>query len=185
MRTGRIPATARRGSAWTLYTRPLTRPKALPLWSNGPALTVNRPKQPTIRLPPGRATAAARCHSEFGADTPVDQVTEAGRVATATISALGLPPEIARASIKHIEDAIASRGPAPVAMTGTELSKFEFILQQKFGADYDARLDRVEAALKKAGPKGGEWLRIALLHSGPMVAASLFDTLSQPQGASR
>lgn len=114
----------------------------------------------------------------FLPDTPGAQIVEAHKLANETAAALQVDPELARGAVGQLENAIRTRGPKPTPMNEAELNKFESILRERWGAEYDARTDAAHAALRKAGPRGGVWLQQAILHAGPAAAAWAFETLA-------
>jgi hypothetical protein len=83
-------------------------------------------------------------------------------------AALALPVDLARGGTQTIEQDIFRRGGR--AMDQGELASFESALQRAAGAEYDAVCGSLEAAVKRAGPRG-ELLRRAIASASPNVAA--------------
>lgn len=117
---------------------------------------------------------------EFSPDTPAAVVAETHKTAEGMATALGFVGEerdLLRGAVTTLQKAVAARGEKP--MDGIELAKMEHMLHERFGADYDAKIDAVQRALKKLGPKGGEWLRRSILASGPATATWAFESLAR------
>jgi hypothetical protein len=137
---------------------------------------------------PNMGTQSAMPFEWTTADTPA-HIAEANSAAHEVIAALQIDPSLARGAIQTLDRAVNQRraiGPdgrmgAPVAMTQLELAKFEMMLQQRWGAGYDAKMDSVERAITQAG-KHGAWLKRTILHAGPIAACWACDTLAT-QGA--
>jgi hypothetical protein len=113
---------------------------------------------------------------QFPKDAPGAVVVAAHEVAQETIAALGVDADLARGGVAMLEKSIGER--QGKAMDEIELASMDFRLKEMWGPDYDARMDAVQAAFRKAG-RGGEWLRQAVLASGPLTAAWVFDSLSR------
>lgn len=115
----------------------------------------------------------------FAPDLPVEAQLEQIAAANEAITALNLPADLARGGIAMLEAGIAARNATP--MNAAELGEFEAALQARWGADYDAKVDAVQAAIAKAG-KNGDWLRRSILASGPATAVWAFASLADVQG---
>lgn len=124
----------------------------------------------------------------FGEHVPEAERAQMHATANEAIETLGVDRAEAAAAIDMIERAhVARRGPdgTPREMDDAEFLQFERGLKAAWGDQYDAKTDRVEAALKRAGP-GGEWLRKSLLHAGPAAVIGVFQYLADiEQGAPR
>ena len=101
----------------------------------------------------------------------VEMRTEAAE----TAKAIGIDKEMTHSAVEMIERGIGERGGR--VMDDAELASLDIALQRRWGDQYDAKMDAVETALRRGG-KGADWLRRALLSSGPQVAGWAFETLS-------
>jgi len=120
----------------------------------------------------------------FDESTPIATVAKAQELAQGTADSLGIAPEFARGSVATLERAVSARlddNGQPRAMDALELSRMEFLLQERLGDNYDSAMDNVEGALKRAG-KGGAWLQRTILAAGPAAAVWAFQTLAGLQG---
>lgn len=124
----------------------------------------NAPEQPARPLP-----------LQFSSDASGETVIAAHKLANETVASLGLDPNMAHGSVAILERSIAQREQKP--MDTLELAHMESVLEQRMGDQYGANMAAVNAALKKAG-KGGEWLRKAILASGPETAVLVMETLA-------
>jgi hypothetical protein len=119
----------------------------------------------------------------FDENTPLADMKQLHALGQEVVKNLAIEPESANGAVKMIETALAARPKdadgAPMAMGATELSKMEFILHERWGTEYEANTQAFHTALKKAGGKGGEWIRRALLAAGPTVAAGMMDNLAR------
>lgn len=120
----------------------------------------------------------------FPEGAPIAEVVEANTVAEKIIENLELDRELAHGAVAVFEKAHAARLGAdgrPRPMDQIELARMEASLQERLGSDYDERMDRFEAMLRKAGKDGGPWLQQAILASGPTTAAWAVLSLTQPR----
>jgi len=123
----------------------------------------------------------------FSEDTPIATVAKAQELAQGTADSLGIAPEFARGGVATLERAVSARlddNGVPKPMDDLELSRMEFLLQERLGGGYDEAMSRAEAALQRAGP-GGEWLQRTILSAGPDAAVWAFQTLAGLQGGER
>ncbi len=138
---------------------------------------------PPEGAPPEGAPLDISLPFTFAPDVPVAQMKQVHALGQEVVKALALEPESAAGAIKMIENAINARPKGaegqPVPMDALEINRLEFLLHEKWGADYQANADAFGAALQKAGQKGGAWLQRSLLASGPDVAAAMMANLAR------
>jgi hypothetical protein len=116
--------------------------------------------------------------STLGDVDPVDGIRATGEVRELA-AALALPVDLARGGTQMLEQDIARRGGR--AMDQGELAAFEGALQRAAGADYDAVCGSLEAAVKRAGPRG-ELLRRAIVSASPTIAVWTLMSLHRSSG---
>ena len=124
---------------------------------------------------------------DFPEDVPIANIAKANELAGEVIENLSLDRDLARGAVSVLDKAVTARADAqgmPSPMDDLEIAHLDARLQAHFGDDYDAQMDRVEAALKRAGD-GGAWLRQAILASGPTTALWAFQTLAALPGEPR
>jgi hypothetical protein len=115
------------------------------------------------------------------AETPAAQILETQKATHALVTGLGFDADTARGSVQMIAKAQAARGAKP--LDALEVNKLEFLLHERFGADYGAKMDRVQAALNRLGPGRGTQLQHIMNTVDPKTAAWMFETLSREQRA--
>jgi hypothetical protein len=161
----------------------LNRPAALE--AQAPQAAANDPAEPDGQAwaePPRDPEGSAYPIFElrFDESTSPDIMLEGQHLAAATAANLGLEAHTAKGAVSTIETAIARRGGR--TMDGVEMAKLEHTLQTRWGAEYNQKMDAVEAAMKKAGGRGGAWLRQSLMAAGPETAAWAFESLANRGG---
>lgn len=118
----------------------------------------------------------------FGEEVAPEAMATAHQAAAEAAAALQLPPDMAAGAVRLLEGNIASRQGRP--MDGVELATMESQLRGMWGeANYDARMDAVEARLAKMKPGARNWLRRSMLAAGPAGAAWVFASLANEVGA--
>lgn len=122
---------------------------------------------------------------EFAPDVSVNDMKAMHKLGQEIVTNLEIDPQSASGHLKMLNTAINARPKdadgVPLAMHEAELAKMEFILKETWRDDYEANTQAFHAALQKAGPKGGEWLRRAILASGPTAAVWAMNTLIRKQ----
>jgi hypothetical protein len=109
------------------------------------------------------------------ADTPIEDLARATTDVQFMAASTGVPADMARSGVQMIERDIAARQGR--AMDAGEMAVFESQLLKRVGAEnYDATCRRLEAVIKRAGPKG-EVMRRSILSASPETAAWVVSTM--------
>ncbi len=101
---------------------------------------------------------------------------EATREAGEIIKTLAVDPVEGNAIVQAIEGSLAERmdGSALRMWSEDETTQFDAMMTARWGAEHDAKLARVDAALGKLSQAQRTWVQNSLRAADPSVAASVF-----------
>lgn len=115
---------------------------------------------------------------QYAEGATVEQMATDNTAAREAVAAMEIDGNLARGGIEHLRDAIVARGGVDAKpMSNSEIIQLNDALKARWGADYDARMDKVQARIAKAG-KSAEWLRQSIMKAGPLAAEWTFVSLS-------
>ena len=110
----------------------------------------------------------------FAEETPAEKMAEANAMANQIIDTLEIDAPLAEGAIKTLGNSHAGRRMdtgETRKMSAVELAKFEFLLNEKLGENYDDTIEKFEKAVNSLPPKAGAWVRDSIASADPYTAS--------------